>query len=215
MPTKQNSIRFSAAGIRGLMIQAFLAAVIVSFQPAAGAQESSPLQTVNEFHEHLKTLNFDAEKKIKNDAARQKVNSFLDLEAMGRAALHSHWDAAEAAQRQEFMSLLWKLVESIAYRNSQDFLSSGKVLCESGPADPDDGKVSCTIQEEGEVLETSLVYSLQPEGGGWKIRDVVLDEVSLTTDLRYQFDKLIQEDGFEKLLSRMQEKLRIVRQTSL
>lgn len=208
----QSTICFVKVWTRRLALHAVLGAGIFSSQAVSAAPQSSPLQTVDKFHEHLKTLRFDEHKKIKDDALRQKVNSFLDLEAMARAALHAHWDTAGPAERQEFMSLLWELVESMAYRNSQDFLSSGKIFCESAPAAGAEYKVTCTVQEEGEVLETNLVYWLHPEGAEWKIRDVVLDEVSLITDLRYQFDKLIAENGFEKLLSRMREKLRKVRQ---
>jgi ABC-type transporter MlaC component len=42
---------------------------------------------------------------------------------------------------------------------------------------------------------------------GWKIFDVIVDDASLLSNYRFQFDRIIQKGGFEDLIKRMEVKL--------
>jgi len=42
---------------------------------------------------------------------------------------------------------------------------------------------------------------------GWKIFDVIVDDASLLSNYKFQFDRIISKNGYEDLIERMQSKL--------
>jgi phospholipid transport system substrate-binding protein len=65
-------------------------------------------------------------------------------------------------------------------------------------------KTTVTHPKEGLV---SIDYRLAQSNGNWRVRDIILDDVSLATNLRSQFHKIITEHSYDELLRLMREKL--------
>jgi phospholipid transport system substrate-binding protein len=51
-------------------------------------------------------------------------------------------------------------------------------------------------------------FKLRQAGDSWVVEDVLLDGVSLARNLRTQCQKIIRENSFQELLSRMRKKIR-------
>jgi phospholipid transport system substrate-binding protein len=66
--------------------------------------------------------------------------------------------------------------------------------------------VNTTVRHPKEGL-VAIDYKLQKGSDGWVIYDILLDEVSLATDLRSQIQKVLREHSYARLLERMREKL--------
>jgi phospholipid transport system substrate-binding protein len=60
-------------------------------------------------------------------------------------------------------------------------------------------------KNEGEI---EIDFFLQQNSDDWKIVDVHLDGVSMRNNLRSQFYKIMAKENFEKLVSRMEKKLK-------
>lgn len=145
---------------------------------------------------------------VKSPDQASRANTYLNLEAMGQKALGDYWSAASAEQQKSFMSLLWQLIEKVAYPRSRKFLSEH--LIEYGePAPLAKGvEVTTVVKNQEEGLDAPIVYHLEgAPGGTWKIYDILLDGVPLTEDLKFQFETIIKESSFEGLLDRMKERL--------
>ena len=56
-------------------------------------------------------------------------------------------------------------------------------------------------------------YLLKQTGGEWKVYDVTVDEISITANYRNQFNRVINERGFDALMSAMREKQAELRQS--
>ena len=61
------------------------------------------------------------------------------------------------------------------------------------------------VDERGQ--EYSVNYRLHRVGAQWRIYDVVIEGVSLVSNYRSQFDRVIRRDSFEELLQRMRRNL--------
>jgi len=62
-------------------------------------------------------------------------------------------------------------------------------------------------------LKIDLNYKLKKVdkpsvGGGWMIYDVIVDGASLLDNYKYQFDKIIEKEGYPNLVHRMESKLK-------
>jgi len=62
------------------------------------------------------------------------------------------------------------------------------------------------MEHESEGL-IEIDYKLQKINGKWLIYDVILDEVSLVSNLKTQFHKIIKDESFNELINRMQKRL--------
>ena len=68
-------------------------------------------------------------------------------------------------------------------------------------------QVHSVIKQEAKALDAHVVYHLYQKDLHWKIDDIILDDVSLIEDLKYQFDKIVTEANFSALLDKMRGRL--------
>jgi phospholipid transport system substrate-binding protein len=55
--------------------------------------------------------------------------------------------------------------------------------------------------------EIPIIYRVIRKDGEWKIYDVVIENVSLVRNYRSSYDQIAREQGIDRLLERMEEKL--------
>jgi phospholipid transport system substrate-binding protein len=70
----------------------------------------------------------------------------------------------------------------------------------------DEAVVETTVShpKEGQV---TIEYKLHKTGDHWTVADVLLDGVSLVTNVRTQMQQVIAKESYQGLLKRMREKL--------
>ena len=56
-------------------------------------------------------------------------------------------------------------------------------------------------------LEVPVLYHVYDAQGQWKMDDIFLDGISMTEDLQFQFDKMMQAGGADTMLQQMQTRL--------
>jgi phospholipid transport system substrate-binding protein len=66
-------------------------------------------------------------------------------------------------------------------------------------------KVDTTIVQAGKN-PIPVTYLLEQSGGGWKIYDVAVDNISIIANYRNQFNRVINEQGFPKLMADLRAK---------
>ncbi len=71
-----------------------------------------------------------------------------------------------------------------------------------------------TYVEHAMEGKLDIDYHLMRHDKGWLIYDVQLDGVSLSRNLRTQFQQIIRQDSYAELLRRMREKLEQVTASS-
>ncbi len=49
-------------------------------------------------------------------------------------------------------------------------------------------------------------YRLKQDSGAWKVYDVTVDNISITANYRNQFNRVINNQGFDALMKEMQTK---------
>lgn len=139
------------------------------------------------------------------EAARE-ANTVLDIPAVGQWALGKHWRDRTAAEQMEFIALLKELFVKVAYPKSASFFRDYRIDVLDERVNGTRATVRTTVLDpkEGQV---SVDYRLMQDNGSWRVRDIVLDDVSLAANLRSQFNQIIVKDSYAELLRRMREKL--------
>lgn len=174
---------------------------------AVEASDQTPGQAVKTFLETVDLMEFPAPDTARQAGLVRQANAYLDVEAMGSAALADHWAGVPSKERITFFDLLWKLVETVAYPKNQNLMGNEQIVYGEAVRAGEGFQVSVTLKTEDEAPVTSMSYHLSKKEGRWKIDDLVLDDVSIIEDLKYQFNKIITESEFSGLLEKMRERL--------
>jgi phospholipid transport system substrate-binding protein len=141
-----------------------------------------------------------------NSAAAARANAMLDISGVSQQVLGRYWKERTPAEQQTFTDLLTELFVRIAYPKSATFFGDFDMQFTKEDVRGEGATVQTTVSDPKEGL-IAVDYKLQKDNGAWRIRDIVLDDVSLTRNLRSQCQKIIAEHSYDELLRRMREKL--------
>jgi phospholipid transport system substrate-binding protein len=176
------------------------------------AQSESPTQLVQHLIKTISSIkeanngNLSTAERTNNEAAAKAANAILDVPGVSQWALGKHWEARSPAEQQEFITLLEQLFAKIAFAKSATFFGDLNIAVTGEKISGQRAVVKTTVRHPKEGL-ISIDYQLVQNNETWRVRDILLDDVSLATNLRSQFNKIITEHSYAELLRRMREKL--------
>lgn len=137
------------------------------------------------------------------------ARKFFDFNYMARSALGIHWRALGPEQRRQFVPLFTDYVMNtyLDRLKTTTVEAAGKGLRDKVTYDgPDDARVHGTVKMPELTQPLSVDYALHQSGGGWRLYDIVVDNVSTMASYREQFNKTINEQGYPALLNELKAK---------
>lgn len=144
----------------------------------------------------------------RNGRLNGALGELFDFRELSRHALRDHWDGLEKSQRDEFVSLLSRLVQRSYQRNLKSTLDFS--ISYRGESPRGDGTLVRTVarsRKNRRAPEVAVDYTVVSKAGSWKVYDVTTDGVSLVRNYRTQFNRIIKRDGWTALLDKMRKKL--------
>ncbi len=149
-------------------------------------------------------LKKDGRQKDRRGAVRQVANDIFDFSETAKRSLARHWTPRTQAERDEFVGLFTDLLER-SYISKIELYGGEKIQF-----------VGESIEGEGAVVRTKLVtkqgtempidYRMLRRGDKWLVYDVVIEGVSLISNYRTQFNKIITTSSFQELMKKMRTK---------
>jgi len=184
---------------------AMLMAASVSF--AQTAPDVLVKTTVDEVMRVIKT---SKDKRALQDIAEKTVVQHFDFQAMTRLAVGRHWREASPAQQKSlenaFRSLL-VTTYTTALSHSPKVEHGVEVRpLQVKPAD-DDVTVRTLVREPGQK-PVEINYRMAKSASGWKVYDVVVENLSLVTNYRGSFNSEISRSGIDGLIKTLEAKNR-------
>jgi phospholipid transport system substrate-binding protein len=180
---------------------------------AVAAQEPpSPTHIVQDLMQAIRSIKtsenaaLSATDRAQHTAAIKLANAILDIPGVSQRILGRHWKQRTSTEQREFTALLTDLFTSVAYPKSAEFFSDLDVKVDDERITGKRAVVATTVSDPKEGL-ISVAYQLQRHEDTWRVHDIILDDVSLTRNLRSQCQKIITEHSYDELLRRMRDKL--------
>ncbi|MFW5967143.1 MAG: MlaC/ttg2D family ABC transporter substrate-binding protein [Persicimonas sp.] len=141
-----------------------------------------------------------------------KVDEVVDFRELASRALGSHWEERSDGEQQKFLDLLQELLEA----NYRDKLE-GKVLGDDYEIDYQEEKTRDDVAVVKTVVEwddgdESADYKLLQKDGGWIVFDIVVDDISLLETYREDYTEIIEKEGWDELIARMEKRAKKVRE---
>jgi phospholipid transport system substrate-binding protein len=137
-------------------------------------------------------------------AVRKIANEIFDFNEIARRALARHWQPLTDKQRVEFVSLFSDLLER-SYISKIELYGGEKIQYVGERVEADTATVATRIVTKNGT-EVPIDYRLLKRGDRWMVYDVNIEGVSLVSNYRTQFNKIIQTGSFEDLIQKLRTK---------
>lgn len=193
--------------VRTLSLIALLATFAV--QAAETTPDELVKSTVNEV---MSVLKQNKDKRTLLDLAEQKVLPHFDFAEMTRLAVGRAWRDASDAQKKALENAFRTLLVN-TYTTALTQAAKGDQTVEVKPLrlqpDQKDVVVRTLVREPGRS-PFPIDYSMRRTAGGWKVYDVVVENLSLVTTYRSSFSSEVTRGGIDGLIKSLEEKNRKV-----
>jgi phospholipid transport system substrate-binding protein len=182
--------------------------VVAGVAPAAAGVPTDQLRGAVE--RVLKTLDDPAlkgEGKVgeRRVAVRKIANEIFDFGEIAKRSMARHWQPLSEAQRTEFVGLFADLLER-SYISKIETYGGEKIQYTAERADGEYATVSTKIiTKNGTEVPVDYRLSKRP-GDRWLVYDVSIEGVSLVSNYRTQFNKIIQTTSYNELVSKLRNK---------
>jgi len=146
---------------------------------------------------------------------RAIAESHFDFEKMARTAVGRHWRDFSPSQRAEFVPLFTNFIEDVYLSRMEQYSvekvqqtvqsSSIQFIKERMDA-PDQAVVFSSVTLQDRAKPVDVDYLMKLDGNEWKIYDITLDAISVIANYRNQFNRVLNDGGYDKLVGIMREK---------
>jgi phospholipid transport system substrate-binding protein len=134
------------------------------------------------------------------------VAGHFDFADMARSSLGVHWRQLTPDQQQRFVRLFTAFMED-AYLNKIEGYSGQKIEFVGETSNgPTDSQVNSRVIQPNGQDPITVDYRLKQDSGAWRVYDVTVDNISITANYRNQFNRVINNQGFDALMKEMQTK---------
>jgi phospholipid transport system substrate-binding protein len=140
----------------------------------------------------------------RRQALKQAISVIFDYSEMAKRSLGRHWNQRTSAERKHFIDLYATLLEN-SYADKIESYHNERIVYVSESMDGDFSEVRSNIIT-AKHDEFSLNYRLIKENGKWMVYDVVIEGVSLVSNYRSQFNRVISQHGYGELLKKLETK---------
>lgn len=191
-----------ASGVAGLLL--LLSGVAIQPAVAGGATEAMK-STIDEVLKIVqdKELKQPGRAEERRKRLEQVVGDRFDYQEMSRRALGAPWNTLSDKDRQEFVGLFQTLLTS-SYADKVETYSGEGVQYLNERMEKDFAEVRTKVLTG--KTEIPLDYRLLNKGTDWLVYDVVVDGVSLVSNYRGQFTKILRASTFADLLDQLRKK---------
>ncbi len=160
--------------------------------------------------EVLAVIKSNKDKGALNDLVDKKVVTHFDFQAMTRLAVGRHWREATPAQQKSLEAAFRTLLVN-TYTTALNSAGKAEHSVDVRPltVKPTDDDVTVrTFVKESGAKAIEISYRMAKTAGGWKVYDVVVENLSLVTNYRGSFNTEITKSGIDGLIKSIEGKNR-------
>ncbi len=187
------------------VITTFLLGIILSATVTAQQTAEDIRTLLEERDEQIKEL-VGPEGTEYTDEQRQQlkeiINGVINFEAMAKEALEETYDTISTEKRTEFVDLFATIVRDQSL-NKLDIYRA-KVTYQDIQVEGDEARVETLAQLKN--VRTPVNYEMEYQDGQWVIVDMEIDDVSTASSYNRQFQRIINQKGFEPLLESLRKR---------
>ena len=146
-----------------------------------------------------------AKKNYRHQMVKQIVDRHFDYREMAKRSLGAAWNKLNNAQRDEFVRLFAELLEASYADKIDHYVKHVRIDYTGESLDGEYAEVRTVVVRPNDRIP--LNYRLLNESGTWMVYDVVIEGVSLVSNYRTQFSRIVSESSYAELVKRLRTKV--------
>ena len=191
----QRLIRRAATGI-------FALPLLLAAAPAlAGVPTDQLKSSIDQVIKILEDPALKSDEPKRRAALREVASKTFDFGEAARRSLGRHWQNLGDKDRQEFTALFTDLLER-GYVSRIEEYSGEKIAYTGDTADGDVATVKTKFTTK-KGADIPVDYRMLKKGDRWLVYDVSVEGLSLVSNYRGQFNKIIETSSYGDLVKRM------------
>jgi len=135
---------------------------------------------------------------------KKVINNIFDYSEMSKRTLGRHWNQRTTTERTQFTELFASLLDN-SYISKIESYNNEKIVYVRETIDGDHAEIKSKVVTEKRD-EYTLDYRLLNENGKWMVYDIVIEGVSMVSNYRTQFNRIISNNGYSELVKKLQTK---------
>ncbi len=138
----------------------------------------------------------------------EKILPHFNFERMSQLVLGRNWPKASKEQQEKFVSEFRSLLVR-TYSSALAKYRNQTIDYKPLRSQPGDSRVvvkTLIMQAGGQPVKVD--YTLEKYSEEWKVIDVTIEDVSIVTSYRSQFDETVKKDGMDNLIQKLADKNR-------
>ena len=186
---------------------ALLAAMLVFtlVDPAhAGAPTNTLKTTVDQVVKILADPALRDKPEVRRTEVRKVAENIFDYADTARRSLGPHWNARTPQQQQDFVKLFADVLDR-SYVSKIELYQGERVQYVGETLEGDEAMVKTLIATK-KGSDIPVDYRMHLKNGRWLVYDVVIEGVSLVSNYRTQFNKIVQTESYDALVQRLRAK---------
>jgi len=189
-----------------LLVAALVLMPVVAREAGAGAPTDQLRNNVDRVLRLVsdRVLKEPGRTKERRKEVRKIADDFFAFDETAKRSLGRHWRDRTPAERQEFVQLFSDLLER-SYLTKIELYGGEKIQYVGETIDGEAATVKTKILTKQES-EIPVDYRMMKRGEKWVVYDVVIEGVSLISNYRTQFNKIIQTSSFQELVRKIKAK---------
>jgi phospholipid transport system substrate-binding protein len=150
-------------------------------------------------------LKQDGRSEERRVAIRKIADETFDFREISQRSLARHWQSRTAVERDEFVQLFTDLLERSYIGQIEQYSGSEKVQYVGETLDGHQAVVRTRIVTKAGT-EVPVDYRLHRVGEQWLVYDVAIEGISLVSNYRAQFDRIIRSSSYKQLADKLKAK---------
>ena len=140
----------------------------------------------------------------RRQALKKTISLVFDYSEMSKRSLGKHWNQRTPAEKKRFSELFSTLLEN-SYAGKIESYNNERIVYLKETVDGDHAEVKSKVVT-AKRDEFTLDYRMINQNGKWMVYDVVIEGVSLVSNYRTQFNKIITNGGYGELVKKLEAK---------
>lgn len=189
-----------------MLKQTFFTLLIVIFGAtvACAAPTDDVKKTVDEVVRIVASKDMKQHDQKRRQALKKTISQVFDYSEMAKRSLGKHWNQRTPAERKQFVDLFASLLEN-SYAGKIESYNNERIVYLKEIVDGDHAEVKSKVIT-AKRDEFTLDYRMIKRSQTWMAYDVVIEGVSLVSNYRTQFNKIITAQGYPELVKKLQTK---------
>ncbi len=189
------------------MLKRFMLMIIAALFSVSQAS-AAPLDDVKKTVDEVVRIVADKEMKKsaqkRRQALKKTIGTIFDYNEMAKRSLGKHWSQLTPDEKTQFADLFAALLEN-SYAGKIESYNNEKIVYVKELLDGDHAEIKSKVVT-AKRDEFTLDYRMVRQNGRWMAYDVVIEGISLVSNYRSQFSRIIKTSGYAALVKKLETK---------